>query len=543
VEMFYFFYNKPNYFFKTRKVLNLYNRKIKNQMIISRLLKIFSSEQIRKIDAYTIKNEPITSIDLMERAAGAIFDWIRQHFDTKIPVVVLAGTGNNGGDGLATARLLAGIGFRVMVFQVLFSDKISGNCRINLERLSLQGKADIREVRQASDFPEPEKNSLVVDALFGSGLKRPLEGEFVELVKKVNHSGAAVISIDIPSGLFGEDNTGNNPGHIVRADYTLSLQFPKHSFFFAENQDFTGEWTILPIGLHPVMIQQEKTPYYYITEAFIREHYKPRKKFSHKGTFGHALLISGCYGKMGAAVLASGACLKTGVGLLTTHVPKLGNDILQTSVPEAMISLDQSDILFSNPPDIDSYNAIGIGPALGCRNNSKNGFHHLIKKSGKPLVIDADAINILGENREWIREIPPYSILTPHPKEFARLTGQEFENGFGRHLKQIEFALENRLIVVLKGAYTSIALPDGSCYFNSTGNPGMATAGSGDVLTGVILSLLAQGYDPDIAAILGVYLHGLAGDLAAGEMGEEALTASDLINHLGDAFLTLSKPE
>jgi len=512
-------------------------------MVKTQLLKIFCSEQIRKIDSYTIEKEPVASIDLMERAAGSIFNWIFQHFDSQIPVIVLAGTGNNGGDGLAVARLLAEKGFKVSVFLIRFSDKVSEDCRINLDRLIRQGKTEIRDVYEPADFPEPDKDILVVDSLFGSGLKRPLAGEFIELVNKVNNSGAIVVSIDIPSGLFGEDNSDNNYDHIIKANYTLSLQFPKHSFFFSENQDLTGEWCVLPIGLHPEIIQKEKTSYYYVTKNFIREHYRPRKKFSHKGNFGHALLISGCYGRMGAAVIASRACLKTGVGLLTTHVPRLGNDILQTAVPEAMISLDQSDILFSSPPDLTIFNAVGIGPALGCRNNSQNGFHTLIKNSQKPIVIDADAINILGENPNWIKELPPNSILTPHPKEFARLIRDDIGNGYQRQLRQIKFAKKFGIILVLKGAYTSIALPDGSCFFNNTGNPGMATAGSGDALTGIILSLLAQGYDPEIAAIFGVYLHGRAGDLAVKEMGEESLTVSDLIEYLGKAFLSLFEEE
>ena len=245
------------------------------------LLKIFNSGQVHRIDSYTIDNEPIASIDLMERAAGAISDWICHHFNSGIPVVVLAGAGNNGGDGLATARILAGKGYKVKAFPIHFTDRISGNCKINGERLLKQGKAGVTEVLLPADFPEPGKDCLVVDALFGSGLKRPLEGGFVELVKKVNHSGATVVSIDIPSGLFGLDNSGNNSDHIVRADFTLSLQFPKLAFFFAENQDFTGEWTVLPIGLHPDIIQREKTPYYYITGAFIRDRKSTRLNSSH----------------------------------------------------------------------------------------------------------------------------------------------------------------------------------------------------------------------------------------------------------------------
>ncbi len=361
-----------------------------------------------------------------------------------------------------------------------------------------------------------------------------------ELIAHLNNSFAQIVSIDIPSGLMGESNSGNILENIIQANFTLPLQFPKLSFLFAENESFTGDWEVLPIGLHPEIIQQKNTPYFYVTKDFIKANKKHRNKFSHKGTFGHALLISGCYGKMGAAVLASQACLSSGVGLLTTHIPRMGNDIMQISVPEAMISFDQSDILFSQPPDLSEYNAIGVGPALGCRNNSQAGLQMLIEETKKPIVIDADALNILAQNQDWFNKLPENSILTPHPKEFERLT-EKAESGYNRHLMQIEFSIKHKVIVVLKGAYTSITSPDGRCFFNSTGNPGMATAGSGDVLTGIVLSLLSQGYEPLLAAIIGVFIHGTAGDLARDYLGEEALTASDIINNLGNAFLSLNE--
>jgi len=497
--------------------------------------KIFRSEQVREIDAYTIQNEPIKSIDLMERAGQSLFSWINTRYEECKRFVIFAGTGNNGGDGLVVARLLASAGYQINVFMVRYSDRISDDCQVNLDRLERVSGIRLNILKPGEALPVIHPGEVILDALFGSGLTRPLEGPWAQLVEHINNVPNERISIDIPSGLFGEDNTKNAKDHIIRAHFTLSLQFPKLAFMFAENQDYIGHFEVLSIGLHTGIINSLSTPYYYLNSGYIESHLIRRGRFNHKGHFGHVLLISGCYGKMGAAILASRACLRSGVGLLTTHVPRMGNAIMQTAVPEAMISLDQSDILFSEAPDLTDYSHVGIGPALGCKNNSQKGLEELIKRVKAPMVIDADGINMLGAHQDWIQRLPENSILTPHPKEFQRLT-QKSGEGYQRHVQQIEFSKKYKVIIVLKGGHTSISLPDGSCYFNSTGNPGMATAGSGDVLTGILLGLLGQGYKPSMAAIIGVYLHGLAGDLAREDLGEEALIASDIIDYLGQAF-------
>ena len=497
--------------------------------------KIFSSEQVKGIDQYTIFNEPIASIDLMERAAGTVFQWILNHYENTKKVNVFVGPGNNGGDGLALSRMLAGEKYSVSVYWVKFTENCSKNWGINFQRLKDQGIADIGILTRTDKKSQISADYLVIDAIFGSGLSRPLEGFPAEIVDHINASGANVISIDMPSGLFGEDNSGNNPNHIIKANYTLSFQFPKLSFFFADNEEFVGEWSVLPIGLHPEIINSTDTGYNFLTGSFVKSKLKIRSKFSHKGTFGHALLISGIYGRMGAAVLASRACLRTGTGLITAHVPRKGYDILQNSVPEAMISLDESDNIFTGIPDLDQYSAVGIGPAIGLKDSTQKAFRELLKTINVPLVIDADGINILGENKELLKQLPKNTILTPHPKEFERIAGKT-SNGFKQIQRLVELSVKYQIFIVLKGAHTTIALPDGSCYFNTTGNPGMATAGSGDVLTGIILSLLGQGYNPGDAAVTGVYLHGLAGDSAAVETGEESLIANDIIDYLGTAF-------
>ncbi|HEY3388439.1 MAG TPA: NAD(P)H-hydrate dehydratase, partial [Prolixibacteraceae bacterium] len=321
------------------------------------------------------------------------------------------------------------------------------------------------------------------------------------------------------------------------ASYTLSFQFPKLSFFFKENERFTGKWEVLPIGLHPAGIDKTETPWHYSDIKTMVSLLKPRGKFSHKGTFGHALLVAGSYGKMGAAVLAAKGCLRSGVGLLTIHIPKSGNQIVQISVPEAMVSMDESENLISHIPISKNFKAIGIGPGIGKGGETAKTLRFLIKNTNAPLVIDADALNLLSENPEMIEMLPEGSVLTPHPLEFERLAGHA-ETEFERLKIALNFAKIHRIVLILKGAYTAIVLPDGKCWFNSTGNPGMATGGSGDVLTGILTGLLAQGYTPGDAARLGVYIHGLSGDLSLSGFGlsEESLLASDIANQLGRAF-------
>ena len=509
-------------------------------------MKIFTSEQVRRIDAYTIEKEPIASIDLMERASRQIAYWISGVFENNTRIAFIIGPGNNGGDGLAVARMLSEMNFLVEVFMIRISSKLSDDARINLERLRTGGKVRITDVGNAGELRIDDPSQVVVDALFGSGLRRVCSGLAAEVIAYLNALPNLKVAIDVPSGLFGEDNRGNDPDAIIKADYTLALQAPNLSFFFAENQEYTGIWEVLPIGLHPEILEKEESPNRYLLAEYLFTLLKSRKKFDHKGNFGHALLVAGCYGMMGAAILAARACLRGGIGLVTSHVPRFGYKILQTSVPESLVSIDQSDIIFSAAPDLGAYTAIGAGPGIGCKSNSGKALRELIEAARVPMVIDADALNILSMNPGWIGLLPENTILTPHPKEFDRLAsagdpgsrqgGGQGTGGYSRYLLQKEFAKEHKVIVVLKGAHSSIAFPDGTCWFNTTGNPGMATAGSGDVLTGLILSLLGQGYSPGISAMLGVFLHGLAGDLAAEASSEESLIAGDITESFGLAF-------
>ncbi len=503
-------------------------------------MKIFRTDQIKELDDYTIRNEPVSSVDLMERAAVKVFEWYITRFNSSLPVIIFTGPGNNGGDGLALARLLFKNNYRSIVFFIQISENTSDDWKINKTRILKETDVPFKIISRADQITEPDPGTVIIDAIFGSGLSRKAEGLGKEVIAWINKSGLKVISIDIPSGLFGEDNKNNDPDSVIKAHHTLSFQFPKLSFMFQENERYTGEWTILPIGLHHEAIDKTLTPYAFIEGNFIKTLLKKRKKFDHKGNFGHGLLIGGSFGKMGAIVLGARAALRTGIGLITCHIPSRGDTILQSAVPEAMVVHDNSEELITGIGNHANFSAIGIGPGMGTDKLSQKALDELLVKYEKPMVIDADALNILSENKNWFRNITPGTILTPHPKEFERLAGRS-TSGFERLQKQISFSKKYKCVVILKGAYTSITSPDGNVWFNSTGNPGMATAGSGDVLTGIILSLLAQGYESLNAAMIGVFLHGLAGDIAAERSCQESLIASDIINEISDAFLRIKE--
>ena len=499
-------------------------------------MKILSATQIRALDAFTIKNEPIASIDLMERASETFVEWFVEKFPRKDnPIYIFCGPGNNGGDGLAVGRLLLELFYDVHIFLCRISKELSTDCQKNLERLTFRNPAIVQPIQKGEAFPQIKTSSTIIDAIFGSGLNRPVEGYWGDLIDHLNRSEATRISIDTPSGFFADEHSA---GIIYEADYTLSFEFPKLGFLFPENHQYVGNWEYRSIQLSPIFIEKESCKYYLIDSNLAKTFLKTRQKFDHKGSYGHSLLIVGSYGKIGAATLAAKACLRTGSGLVTIHLPKIAYNIIQISVPEAMVSIDKDLNYFSEPPEMKPFRAIGIGCGLDQKEKTQTALFTLLKGSTIPLVLDADALNILGQNPAWLNFLPKGSILTPHPKEFERLFGKS-EHDFDCNRLQIEKAKEYGIFIILKGAHTAIVTPEGNCYFNSTGNPGMATAGSGDVLTGIITGLLSQSYSSFAACVLGVYLHGLAGDLAAKKIGQEALIASDIISNIGAAFKEL----
>ncbi|MBR4301847.1 MAG: NAD(P)H-hydrate dehydratase [Bacteroidales bacterium] len=498
--------------------------------------KVFSIAQIREADRYTITNEPINSIDLMERAAEACYNWMMYNVEgiEDATIAVLCGMGNNGGDGLALARMFAQAGIGVEVYIVALSDKGSSDFEINKKRLSQVDGVEPKYIYSVSDFDLAPATTIVIDAILGSGLTRSIEGELEAIVKKINSFDALKIAIDMPSGLFADKSSVGNM--VFRAHHTLTFQFPKLPFFFPENEQFVGEFHVLDIGLHRQYIAQTPTKMYYVADVETPSVLMHRPKFSHKGTYGHALLISGSFGKMGAAIFAAKGCMYMGCGLTTVHLPANTVNCMQVTFPEAVVSIDCDDNVFASlPSDMDRYTAAGVGPGLGTDEKSVMALKKFLVEWNKPLVLDADALNIVGMNKEeMLPLLPHYTIITPHVKEFKRWIG-EWSDDFERLEKQKTLAKDYGIIVVLKGANTSICCPDGEVYFNSTGNPGMATGGSGDVLTGIITSLLAQGVNAKQAAIFGVYLHGMAGDIAASDVGMVSMTASDICDGIKKA--------
>ena len=501
-------------------------------------MKIFTSKQIRELDQYTIENEPIASIDLMERAAKAITEAIAQRWGQQTPVLVFAGPGNNGGDALAVARMLANRGYAVEAYLFNISDHLSPDCAENKRRLANSKLRQFTEVTQEFDPPSLSHDMLVVDGLFGSGLNKPLAGGFASLVKYINASNAEVVSIDVPSGLMTEDNTYNVRSNIIRATLTLTLQQLKLAMLFAENQVFVGDLQVLDIGLSQEGMDGKESSFSLLEEADVRPLMLRRVPTAHKGTMGHALVVAGSYGMAGAALLATKACLRSGVGKVTVCTPKRNVQVLQLGVPEAVLQVDREETIFSEPIDTDDFQSMAIGPGLGISEQTAIAMIAQIRRTQCPIVIDADAINILANHHAWMQQLPHGIIFTPHPREFDRLEGHSIDS-YERLTKALQLAERMQAFILIKGHWTALCTPDGHVTFNSTGNAGMATAGSGDVLTGIIAGLLARGYDRHSACVVGMYLHGLAGDLAAERLGEESMVASDIIESLPQAFLRL----
>ncbi|MBS1598140.1 MAG: NAD(P)H-hydrate dehydratase [Bacteroidetes bacterium] len=499
-------------------------------------MQILSPEQIRLWDKFTIENEPITSIDLMERAAMRCFEWLETNDYLPGSFSVFCGKGNNGGDGLALARMLSQKNCPVIVYILEFGVKGTEEFQANLARLH-SSNVEIRFIQGEENFHPIPAADIIIDALFGCGLNRPVDTITGKLIEHINNSGNEIIAIDIPSGLYVDKSSKGNT--IIKATHTLSFQCYKLAFLVAENEIYNGEIHILDIGLHPSYTPGKQNQFELADIDFIRAIYRPRKKFSHKGNFGHTLLVAGSYGKMGAALMSAKACLRSGAGLLTCHIPKCGYEILQGYLPEAMATVDEDENINTKiQEDISKYTTIGIGPGIGTDQKTKKLIGEIFTNYKSPVVLDADGLNILAEDENLLSRLIPYSILTPHPKEFERIFGKS-ENDFARLTLALQKASQHKCIIVLKGHRTLIALPEGKSYFNDSGNAGMAKGGSGDALTGIISGLLSQGYAPAEAAIFGVYLHGLSGDIAAQIFSEQAMLPSDLIDCLGKAYLSI----
>ncbi|MEX2336206.1 MAG: NAD(P)H-hydrate dehydratase, partial [Fulvivirga sp.] len=458
-------------------------------------MKILSATQTRNVDSYTIDHEPVASIDLMERAADAFTAWFIARFGPRSKVCIICGTGNNGGDGLAISRLLTQKNYTVEVLTIKISDNASDDFKRNEQRIP--SLTTLKFIHAKDDIPDFHAFDIIIDAIFGSGLSRTVEGLYADVIEAINATDKITVSVDIASGLFADGHSV--PGAIVKADHTVTFQFPKMAFFMPENAEYVGRWHIVDIGLMKEAVENQDSSTYMLTAGIISKLLKPRKKFSHKGTHGRALIMAGSYGKMGAAVLCARAALRTGVGLLTMNIPGCGYSIMQSVVPEAMVIADEGDHYLTSYVDMAGYDAVGIGPGIGLEQETVYSLMQTVQSYGKPMVIDADGLNIIAEHREIIEILPKNTILTPHPKEFERLVGT-WTDDYERLSKQREFSRQHGLIIIFKGAHTTVSLPSGEVYFNSTGNPGMAVGGMGDVLTGMVVSLVAQKYSPEDAA-------------------------------------------
>ncbi|AKA36029.1 bifunctional ADP-dependent NAD(P)H-hydrate dehydratase/NAD(P)H-hydrate epimerase [Flagellimonas lutaonensis] len=499
-------------------------------------MKIFSAAQIYKADKLTIKNQQISSEALMERAATGLFQWLHERLrGTSVKIHLFCGIGNNGGDGIALARHLHEHGYNVHVHVVNYSEKRSKDFLINLERLK-DRKIWPDFLSEKSTLPKIHESDIVIDAIFGIGLNREPEGWVAHLIKHINSSGAFTLSVDVPSGLYS-DRVPENLEAVVESNYVLTIQAPKLSFFLPQTGIFVNQWEIVDIGLDPQYLEETETDYQFITKSDIVPLYIPREKFAHKGSFGHSVIMGGSYGKIGAVVLSTKASLNIGSGLVTAYIPECGYGVLQTAVPEAMVVTDDGDDHVKKIKIPFEPTVIGLGMGLGTETGTVHAISEFLEKNKTPLVIDADGINILAKQPGLLKKLPPQTILTPHEGELKRLLGT-WKDDFDKLKKTMAFSKEHDCIVVVKGAHT-IVIYNGKGYINSTGNPGIATAGSGDVLTGTLTGLLSQGYPALHAAIFGVFIHGLAGDIEASQKGYEAVTASSIINNIGNAFMAL----
>jgi hydroxyethylthiazole kinase-like uncharacterized protein yjeF len=502
------------------------------------MIPVLGPDALREADAWTIRNEPISSLGLMERAARACADRIMPALAQAghPQVVVVAGMGNNGGDGLAIARMLSDAGERVHVVRILHREEPSADHLANLHRVRESG-IQVSDVASLDQWPLMPDRAWMIDALVGIGLKGPLSGLAADVVRAMNRSACCMVSIDMPSGLMAEGNGDEDP--VIRAVRTLTFEVPKLSFLLPENERFVGEWEIIRIGLDADYLHRLPTSHRIAEARDAGDLLVRRGRFAHKGQFGHAYLIAGQEGRMGAAVLAARACCRSGAGLITAHVPRGGLPVMQAALPEAMCTIDAASERITGIGPLEAYTAIGCGPGMGVFSATRSAVRDVLHRWKGPLVLDADALNVLAEERDLLACASAKWVLTPHPKEFDRLAARRFDNGRARLECAGALAAEWGCHIILKGAYSAICKPDASVVFNPTGGPGMARGGSGDALTGVLTSLLAQGLSPYAACLLGTYAHGLAGDIAAGTKGIDGMLTTDLVEALPEAWRSL----
>ena len=503
-------------------------------------MKLFTTQQINDIERYTLEHDGMSISDLVERVAEGVTFEIEARWKPGKPVVIFAGCENNGAEALAVARILAENGYRPEVYLInVGGNALNSTCKAYRDALiALDTDVYFNEIIKEFAIPKLSENHLVIDGLFGAGIRENIKGGYRTLIQYINDSGATVVSIDVPSGMCGDTNPFAVNRDIIHADLTLAIQFPRIAFFNPDNAELVGEWKIIDIGLSDTAIHNTQAHNHLIEVDEVKSLLKPRPLHSSKADFGAGMLVAGSYGMMGAAILGARAAIRTGIGKLTVQAPKCGYEIIQTSVPDAMYQYNKGDYYLTRLEVGKPYDAIAIGPGLGTNDATLQALENFLLSRTTPVILDADALNCIARKPALLNSVPVLSIITPHAGEFDRLFGQHTSCEL-RLQKAREMARFYNIIIVLKGHYTATVRPDGIVCFNSSGTPAMATAGAGDVLTGRILSLMAQGYKPEQASMMGVYIHGIAGELAAREQGEYGVTATDIATNTGRAIMTI----
>ena len=499
-------------------------------------MKIFNNETIRAIDKATIENENVTALNLVERASEAIACEIISRWRPNKPISIFAGFGNNGADALAVARLLIEEGYKPEIY--LFNiggDMLSNECRICRDKLLEMGDVKLTEVVKNFTLPALSPNHVVIDGLFGSGLNKPIYGGFITIIQYINESGATIVSLDVPSGMLGDWNANPINRNIIHADLTLAIQFPRLAFFLKDNSVFVGEWKVLDVGLSPTAIKNSASDFFLVEKSDIRCSIRNRNKFASKADCGSSLLIAGSYGMMGAAVLCANAAIRSGVGKITVHSPQCGYNIMQVSAPEAMFIADKNEIITTEMIPQYHYDAIAVGPGIGTHEYTIQALEKFLKNIKQPVILDADALNCIALRPALLNYIPANSIITPHAGEFDRIFG-EHKSDEARLRKALDRAKRYGIIIVLKGRHTAVVRHDGKIFFNSSGNASLATAGSGDVLTGLMAGFMAQGYAPEIASLIAIYVHGIAGEISSETHGILGVKAGDIADNVGKAI-------
>lgn len=503
-------------------------------------MKIYTNDQIRAIEAATISSG-ISSLELVERMAAGVAREVAGNLKKGQKVIVFAGPLKNGAQALSLARLLKtkGVSLDIFLFNIS-GNKLSPDCRTCRDRL-LADADGINFTEVIKDFVSPQISSddIVIDGIFGSELDSPMPSNgYVSVIHMINDSGATVISLDLPSGMCGDWNTDAINRNIIHATYTYTPQFPRLMFFMPDNAELLGEWKIIDIGLSREEMRRQKTQFYLLQQQDIRPLLRPRPEFVTKSDLGSALIFAGSYGMMGAAVLAARGALRAGAGKVTVHSPRCGYVVMQSSVPSALYQPDAGELAIENFSLSHNYDSVAIGPGIGTSESTIVALEQFLKVANanrRSLVLDADALNCIAARPSMLNFLPVLSILTPHAAEFDRMFGESATAEIRLH-RAMEVASYHQVLIVLKGHYTAIVRPDGIVIFNSSGTPALATAGSGDVLTGIIAGLQAQGHKPEIAAFLGCFIHGVAGQISAERNGDYGVTSEDIAANVGRAI-------